>query len=122
MENNWLQNLKVGDEVIVYSPGYYPSLAEVMKVTRLTKTQVEVGIYEGRWKFSRRNCGEIGGTRRALKELNDESRGELEERDRRREACKKIRSISVGCLDYHSVEKLEEYAACLERLFGKEKK
>ena len=74
MENEWLQKLKIGDEVYVDGP--YGSVGSVRKVTRITKTMIIIafsGRYDQRYKRNNgRGVGEWTYNQGTIRELTKE--------------------------------------------------
>lgn len=96
-ESEWLQNLKAGDEVVLFAGGYR-SHRRIATLDRTTKTQIIVGSQ----KYSRSHGLLIGGgswNTHSLRKPTDEIRANILEEMRREDA---ISIISRAKLDNYN--------------------
>jgi len=104
-DNNWLQNLKPGDSVIV-SPGATYTPDYVAMVTRTTATQIHIGNV----KFRRTNGREVGGDRwhsADLREPTPDALAAVRLREHKARLLSKFRETRWGRLPLSVLEEIE---------------
>lgn len=113
----WLQSLKVGDEVAIRLGGWGPSRWEIRKVTHATKTQITVGDAAFR-KYRRKNgraCGNPYSSR--IDEPTPELREEMTAENRRDKAMAVVSKLTErsNWRDWET-PKIEQLARLLTKL------
>lgn len=87
----WLENLKVGDEV--YVTGRYGELGQIRKVVRLTKTQILLGEHA---RFRKNTGTEVGGgawSTRSIIPVTDDIRASIYESQLRYRLTKQLEQV-----------------------------
>jgi len=82
--NEWLQSLKVGDEV--YLPAAYGRGGEIYAITRVTQSQICIGGYKF-WKKNGRSIGTDSWCSRSIRPVTIEMLEEIEALIRRIECA-----------------------------------
>jgi hypothetical protein len=104
--NEWLQNLKAGDSVIVKQSGSYRS-ESVKKVDRVTATQVAIGTT----KYRRDNGREVGGSNRWgarwLYEATPEQVQRIRDESRRDNLAYKLRDMQWSQVPLATLEAID---------------
>ena len=105
--NEWLNELEIGDKVIVISTRYHGN-DKVAAVTRTTKTQV---VVEGHGKFTKKNGSEFGkyGSH-VIVEATQERAAKIEEKKLRGKLTDKIDACDLARL---STEQLQQITSII---------
>lgn len=94
MSNEFLEKLQAGDQVVIQGP--YPSCPSYLhRVTKVTKTQIIIGVGLQAKRFNRNGGREIGGyvhDRRSLRQATPEKIDKLQ----RVAYVEKIRGVSLN--------------------------
>jgi hypothetical protein len=104
MDNEWLENLKVGDNVL-YSGRYREYF--VGTVTRITKTQVIVKINAYENKFRKKDGFVVGGdiwNTSLIREYDENILETQKKEERRKSLISEIRNTGLGKLSLEALE------------------